>query len=263
LAATGLLLAMTGVACASRRSVVPTGMLEADRYLFERATELIAKKKWLVGRQFLLQLIDSYPQSAFRPDAKLGLGDSYIGDGTPESMVLAQNEFKEFLTFYPTHRRADYAQYRLGVAHYLQMLSPDRDQTETKEAVAEFASFVQRYPNSALLKEAQAKMRSSRDRLGLYEFRVGQFYFRSRWYPGAVDRLRALLASDPEFTYRDAAYFYLAESLVKMNLQAAALPYYEKIIEEFEKSEYLLRARQAIDLLKSGKPPGPKPPVKK
>ena len=48
------------------------------------------------------------------------------------SLILAVNEFREFLTFYPTARRNDYAQFKLGVAHYEQMLAPQRDQTQTQ-----------------------------------------------------------------------------------------------------------------------------------
>ncbi len=73
-----------------------------------------------------------------------------------------------------------------------------------------------------------------------------------------------MLDNDPQYTYRDAVYFYMAEALVKMNLQAAALPYYQKILDEFDKSDYLLLARRAIEDLKSGKTAKPPaPPVKK
>jgi outer membrane assembly lipoprotein YfiO len=249
--------------CAARKDIIPTGMLEADRYLYEKASELLVKRKWIVARQYLMQLIDSYPQSAYRPDAKLGLGDSYIGEGTPEALVLGQNEFKEFLTFYPTNKRADYAQFRLAITQYKQLLSPDRDQTATKEAVTELTNFVQRYPNSAILAEVKALLRETRDRLSMSDYRVGLFYFRSRWYPGAVDRFKAVLDNDPQYTYRDAIYFYMAESMVKMNLQAAALPYYQKVLDEFDKSEYLLPATRAIEDVKSGKTAAPPPKKKK
>jgi len=69
--------------------------------------------------------------------AKLGIGDTYLGEGTSEALVLALNEFREFLTFYPTNRRADYAQYKMGIAHFRQMRAPQRDQTETRETIKE------------------------------------------------------------------------------------------------------------------------------
>src|SRR5439155_754411 len=83
-------------------------------------------------------------------DTSLGIGDSYLGEGTAEALVLAINEFREFLSYYPTNRRADYAQYKLGLAHFRQMRGAQRDQTETREAVKELQTFVDRYPNSSL-----------------------------------------------------------------------------------------------------------------
>ena len=72
-----------------------------------------------------------------------------------------------------------------------------------------------------------------------------------RWYPGAIDRLRALLKSDPGFTYRDGAYYYLAESLLKVKLDAEALPLLEKLVAEFEQSEFLEKGKLRLDELKA------------
>ena len=238
-------------ACSRNKNVVPTGILEGDKYLMERATELAAKKKWFQAREYYRELVDNYPQSNYRPDAKLGLGDTYLGEKSPESLVMAQNEFREFLTFYPTNSRADYAQYKLGLAHHEQMRAPQRDQTETREAIREFEVFLQTYPNSQLVGEVRAKLREAKDRLGESDYRVGLFYFRAKWYPGAIDRFKNLLERDPEYTFRDAVYFHLGESLLRMNLPAEALPYFERLVAEFEQSEYLVEARRRIDELKT------------
>ena len=176
----------------------------------------------------------------------------FVAEFLGESNILEANEYKEFLTFYPTHDRADYAQYQLGMTHYKQMRSSQRDQTETKAAAEEFQTFVERYPNSSLMEDGKQKLREARDRLSLHEYEVGVFYFRQRWYPGAIDRLKTLLKTDPGFTTRDGVYYYLAESLVKLRLNAEALPYYEKLIAEFEQSEFLEKAKLRADELKGG-----------
>lgn len=240
--------------CAAKKNVAPSGILEADKYLFERATEMIGKRKWLQAREYFRQLVDNYPQSSYRPDAKLGLGDTYLGDGSAEALVMGENEYKEFLTFYPTHARADYAQLKLGMCHFQQMLAAERDQTQTREAVAEFKTFVQRFPISALLPEAKARLRDAQNRLSESEYRVGYFYYRNRWYPGAVERLAALLKGDPEFVHRDAVLFHLADSLLKLGRKAEALPYFDRLVVEFEKSEYLAKAKLAIASLKAETP---------
>ena len=111
-------------ACGGERSVIPAGTAQPDEFLFMRGTEALMAKKWLDARQYFQQIVDNYPQSPRRPDAKLGLGDSYLGEDTAGSLVFAANEFMEFLQFYPVHARADYAQYKLAMSHFAQMRAP-------------------------------------------------------------------------------------------------------------------------------------------
>jgi len=65
--------------------------------------------------------------------------------------------------------------------------------------------------------EVQARLREARDRLSTSELEVGRFYYRIRWYPGAIDRLSILLKEDPQFSGRDEAYFLLGEAFIKLN----------------------------------------------
>jgi outer membrane protein assembly factor BamD len=248
--------ALLGAACTGRpRSMVPPGTSEPDKFLFDKGSEALNNKKWLTAREFFKQVTETYTASPYRPDSKLGIGDTYLGEGTAEALVLAINEFREFLSFYPTNRRADYAQYKLALAHVRQMRAPQRDQTETREAIREFEMFVARYPNSTLMPEVRTKLREAKDRLDESDYLVGYFYYRQRWYPGAIDRFKTLLKQDPDYTGRDAVYFYLGESLLKMKgLEAEALPYFEKLLQEFEKSEYLPEANKRIAELKAVAP---------
>jgi len=248
-----LVLAVAAVPACSpgKRGLVPPGTTEPDKFLFDKGNEALTAKKWLVAREFFKQITETYTQSPYRPDAKLAIGDTYLGEGSAEALVLAINEFKEFLSFYPTNPRADYAQYKVGLAHVKQMRGPQRDQTETREAIKELQAFVDRYPSSKLMPEVRTKLREAKDRLSESDYLVGFFYFRQRWYPGAIDRFKDLLKNDPEYTGRDAVYFHLAESLVKVKLEAEALPYLEKLIDEFEKSEYLEQAQRRATELKA------------
>ena len=250
----GVLLAaiivMAAAGCGGPKNV-PTGITEADKFLFETGTEALNNQRWFTARQYFTRLVDNYPQSPYRPDAKLGIADTYLGEGTSETLVRATGEFQEFLNYFPTHRRADYAQYKLGYVHYSRMRGPARDQTETRAAIAEWEVFVERYPNSELMPEVRAKLREARDRLATSEYQVGLFYYKQGWYPAAVDRFKDLLAEDPLYTQRDAVFYYLGESLLKANAAAEALPYFDRLVREFETSDYLLRAKTRLDELKS------------
>lgn len=249
-----LVLAALTAACGGRQEI-PTNVTEADKFLFEEGTEALNNKRWFSARQYFTRLVDNYPQSPHRPDAKLGIGDSYLGEGTTETLAMATAEFRDFLNYFPTHRRADYAQYKLGYVHYARMRGPARDQTETRAAIAEWELFVERYPNSDLMPEVREKLREARDRVATSEYQVGLFYYRQGWYPAAIDRFKDLLAQDPLYSQRDAVYYYLGESLVKSERTAEALPYFDRLVREFEISEYLARARTRLDTLEAAAPP--------
>lgn len=240
-------------ACASAngRRAVPPGTAQPDQFLYDKGKEALDNKKWLTAREFFKQVTETYTASPYRPDAKLGIGDTYLGEGTAEALVLAINEFTEFLSFYPTNRRSDYAQYKLGMAHFRQMRLAQRDQTETRAAVKEFETFVARYPTSSLMPDAKARLREARDRLSEADYQVGFFYYRSKWYPGAIDRFKAVLKDDPDYTGRDGVYYYLADSLVKIKREPEALPYFERLVQEFETSQYLLLTQKKIIELKA------------
>ena len=245
-------LAVTLVSCApSRQTLVPPNTAAPDQFLWERGVESLELERWLDARTYFQQIIDGYPQSRFRPDAKLGLGDSHLGQGSAESSVFATNEFQEFLTLYPTHTRADYAQYKLAMAHFEQMRAPDRDQSQTSAALVEFDLFFQNYPDSPLSAEVRANWRIARDQLSEASFLVGLHYFRVKWYPGAIDRFREVLRDDPEFTDLDQVYFYLAESLSQTDKTAEAIPYFERLLTEFDSSEHLDDARTRLEVLKN------------
>ena len=256
-----LLLAALAAGCATggpRKP--PPGSLEPDKFLFERGTENLNRKRWFVAREYFRQLVDSYPTSPHRADAKLGIGDSYLGERSAESYVLAINEYREFLNFYPTHRNAHYAQFKLAMAYFYQMRAPMRDQTETREAIRELQAYIARYADQPLIGEVRQKLREAKDRLADWDAGVALHYYRIKWYPGAVGRLMPLVegpTADPEYTRRDSVFYYLGESLLKIQRPAQALPYFERLVKEFEQSEYLERAKTRIAEIKALPPAGP------
>lgn len=248
--------ATTVAACGKGTAPTVVPDQEADTYLFNEGTKALERERWLAAREYFRRLVDTYPTSQHRQNAKLGIGDSYIGERRIESDILAVAEFREFLRFYPLSQRADYAQYRLALAQSRQVLSPERDQTATHEALREFTVFTTNYPNSQYMPEVLRLERETRDHLSESEFLVGRHYFRSRWYPGAVTRLEALLKSDPQFTGRDGAYFYLGEAYNKQLKFAEAKAYYQKVLDEFRVSEYLKDAQKRLDAIAAA-PPAP------
>jgi outer membrane protein assembly factor BamD len=257
---TAVCLCAVGTACGSRNNDLPApGSVEADKFLYERGADALAREKWLTAREYFRRLVDTYPRSPFRKRAKLGIGDTYLGEGRIDSLILAANEYREFLTFFPLDEFADEAQYKLALALSRQMLKPQRDQTATIEALREVERFIKAYPQSKYRQEADALHRAARDRLSDAEFKIGEFHWRSGLYVGAVQRFMGILKDDPGYTRKDAVYFHLGDTYLKAGSPAEALPYFERLLEEFPKSEYVEKAKEKIAEIKRSSDPAPRP----
>ena len=109
---------------------------------------------------------------------------------------------------------------------------------------------------SPRISSRKALRRQTRDRLSDAEYRVGVFYYRNRVYSGALQRLTSVIENDPEYTRRDAAYYYLGETMIKVNLRPQAVGMFERLVKEFQTSEYLKKAQKRLAEIKpSVKPP--------
>ena len=49
------------------------GRSQPDRFLFDRGNEAIMKERWTDAREYYRQVVDNYPGSPLRADAKLGV----------------------------------------------------------------------------------------------------------------------------------------------------------------------------------------------
>jgi len=55
---------------------------------------------------------------------------------------------------------------------------------------------------------------------------------------------------------RDAAFYYLGETMIKVNLRPQAVGMFERLVKEFQTSEYLKKAQKRLAEIKpSVKPP--------
>jgi hypothetical protein len=91
-----------------------------------------------------------------------------------------------------------------------------------------------------------------------HDYKVGLYYYRIHWYPGAVDRFKKVLENDPVYPNRDSIYYYLGEICHASKQDTEALRYYERVVKEFAKSDFLERAKIRIAELQ---PPSARTPT--
>ena len=145
-------------AAAAARRRAAAGTPEPDKFLFDKGTEALNDKKWLTARESSSSSIDTYTAEPV-PPRREARHRRHLSRRRHRRRRWSWRSTSSASSCRSTrrNRRADYAQYKLGMAHFRQMRAPQRDQTETRDAIKEFETFVERYPNSSLMPEAKAQ----------------------------------------------------------------------------------------------------------
>ena len=233
----GTLLALTG-ACTNKKSVNPlsgVGSKQPDKVLFDKAMDAMRHNRFDVARMTLQVLINTYPDSEYIARAKLAVGDSWYAEGGTASLAQAEQEYRDFQTFFPNMPEAAEAQLKIANIQYQQMEKPDRDYTHAKRAEDEYRNLVLQYPdNTKLVAEAKQRLLEVQEVLADREFTIGRFYYLRQSYAASIARLQSLVEKYPLYSRADDALYLLGQN-------------YEGQIER-------LRKTAACDV--HGKPPG-------
>jgi outer membrane protein assembly factor BamD len=210
----GLLLAITA-ACTNRKSVNPlagVGSKQPDKVLFDKAMDAMRHNRFDVARLTLQTLINTYPDSEFIARAKLAVGDSWYAEGGTAALAQAEQEYDDFITFFPNMPEAAEAQLKIGNIHYQQMEKSDRDYTHAKRAEDEYRKMILQFPDSKLVPEAKRRLLEVQEVLADREFQIGRFYYLRQSFPASIARLQSLVDRYPLYSRADEALYLLGQN---------------------------------------------------
>jgi outer membrane protein assembly factor BamD (BamD/ComL family) len=70
-------------------------------------------------------------------------------------------------------------------------------------------------------------------------------------YEGARDRLQEIIDTYPDFSRMDEVVFLMGEVYLKLGKKSEATDYYNKLLKDYESSEFAKRSRARLDELKT------------
>jgi outer membrane protein assembly factor BamD len=223
----GVLLMVTA-ACTNKKAVNPlanVGSKQPDKVLFDKAMDAMKHNRFDVARMTLQTLINTYPDSEFIARAKLAVGDSWYAEGGTASLAQAEQEYRDFETFFPNMPEAAEAQLKIANIQYQQMEKSDRDYTHAKRAEDEYRNLIMQYPdNPKLVKEGKERLLEVQEVLADREFGIGKFYNLRMSYPASIARLKTLVEKYPLYSGADEALFLLGQDYEGQIAQMRARP---------------------------------------
>jgi outer membrane protein assembly factor BamD len=176
-----------------------------DKQLYDKAMSQIHGGHYDIGRLDLQTLLDTYPDSQYMMRAKLAVADAWYKEGGSAALTEAEQEYKDFITFFPNVPEAAEAQLRVGDIYFKQMDVPDRDYSKGTHAEEEYRTMLKQYPDAPkpLVDEARQKLREVQEVMAEREAELGAFYATHSNWPASIARYQTVIDTYPLYSHMD------------------------------------------------------------
>lgn len=216
---------------------------------FTMADELYEAEKWSKSKRLLDQILPKYrgkPQAEkltyMHANCSYEMGDYYI----------ASYHFDKFTDIYPQSEKAEEAAFKSAKGYYFNSPVYSKEQKETIEAVEKLQLFVNAYPNSEYLIEANTLVKELDFKLEKKAFEIAKQYDLIRDYKASIKSFNNFLLEFPGSSLREDALFYRLDAAYNLAVLSVddlkedrindALGYYNALKRAYPNSKYLEEA---------------------
>ncbi len=229
-------------------------------YKYEAAKNYFAKGQYTRSITLLNELITILKGTDKAEESLYMLGMSYYNQ--KDYQTAAQT----FITYYNTYPRGTYteaARFHAGKALFLDTPEPRLDQTSTYQAILQLQTFMEYFPESSKIQEAQEMIFELQDKLVLKELYAARLYYNLGNYLGGnnyescVITVQNALKDYPYTDYREELSFLMLRARYEMagsSVEARRIERYRETVDEyyafrneFPESKYLKEAERIFN----------------
>lgn len=235
------------------RPVQPPKGRTADQ-LYKEGSAQLEQRNYRAAIEAFYKLKYDYPSDTAAMLADLKIADAYYANKEYSQAIESYSDFRKM---HPASPYIPYVVYMLGLCHYQEILSVDRDQTNTEKALSEFQYLLTHFPNTPYAYDANEKAKDCMKRLSDHEVYVGNFYYRMKKYPAAIQRFEAAITKYPSVPLDEEVLFALAEAYRLTEQPEKNQRTLKAMLQQYPKGKYAKKAQALIDEA----PSKPLPPV--
>jgi len=232
---------------------------------YEKAKEYYNEGKYFKAIPLLDELISIYRGKAELEDIYYIYCYAHYGQG---NYLMAAYNFKNFYTFYPNSDKAEEAMFMVGKCYYQVSPDPELDQSYTEEAINAFQLFINSYPSSPRVAQANEYIRLLRRKLERKAFDAAKLYFDMGQYQAAALSFENILFEYPDIAEAEyiqyliikSKYLYAKNSITSKQAERynETIEAYKRFVQKYPESEWLNEAenyyQRAKNALTSNQP---------
>lgn len=209
-----LLIAIVLSSCSEYQKAIKS---EDPAVKFDMATKQYEKGKYNKAIRLFEQLAPTYRGKPQAEKMFYMFAQSYY---KTKQYYLSGYQFESFASGYPKSEKVQEAAY-LGAKSY-SMLSPvySLDQTDTNKAIDKLQTFIDNYPNSEYLAEANITIKGLREKLEKKAFENAKEYNKISDYQSAIVALDNFISDYPGTPFKEKALFYKFDSTYQLAINS-------------------------------------------
>jgi outer membrane protein assembly factor BamD len=162
--------------------------------------------------------------------------------------------FRNFTEYFPTSKNAEECEYMSAVCLFKYAPKYSLDQSNTVKALDAMQSYVNRYPTSAHVKEANDYLDQSRKKLETKQASAAKLYYNIEKYKAAIVAYHSVMHNYPESPSSDLYQYMIVRSYYKYARQSIpdkqeerysnAISAFNELKENYPNSKYLADAEK-------------------
>lgn len=166
-----------------------------------------------------------------------------------ENFPLAAYYFRDFAQSFPSDPRAEECAYMSAYCYYLSSPRYTLDQEGTYKAIEQVQYFVENYPQSSKIKDANELIYKLREKLAYKKLTQAHLYFRTEYYKSAKITYEELINTFPDSKYVEEAragmvrsmYYYAKNSVLEKQQERYTymINLYQSFVDKYKNSIYL------------------------
>lgn len=215
-------------------------------YKYKKAVEYYEEEDYYRAQSLFDELVTIFKGSDKAEDVLYYYADCHYQQ---KDYILGAYYFENFAKTFPYSDKAEKAAYTAAYCYYLNSPRYNLDQADTYKAINAMQLYINKYPNSERVKEANEIIEKLRAKLEKKSYESAKLYVKLSDYQAAAITLKNSLKDFPDTKYREEilylivkSNFLLAENSVKEKqgerYQNTISEYYS-FLDEYPQSEYL------------------------
>lgn len=237
------LVAISFLSCSEYQKVLNKGEV-VDQY--KMATKMYEAKKYSKAIALFEKITPSYRAKPQMERIQFMISDAYY---QTKQYSLASYYFDRFTKNYPKSTKREEAAFLSAQSYYLDSPVFSLDQKTTHEALTALQAFIDTYPNSDKIEEANKSVKELQYKLEKKVFETAKQYYHIEDYIASIKSFDNLISDYLGTSFREEAIFYKLKASYELGMKSIvhkkekrlydAVKTYDKLKRNYPESEYL------------------------